>query len=96
VAGKFIKGRLVDLAHLIDVLDGDKEIIAFETTKAEKDQLEGNVNVGARLASQNLYRPEIPETGYEYWPFDGEYWPDEIGYYKYTLKNACPLKKKDE
>ncbi len=96
VAGKFIKGRLVDLAHLIDVLDGDKEIIGFETTKAEKDLLEGNVNLGARLASQNLYRPEIPETGYEFWNFDGEYWPDEIGYYKYTLKNACPLRKKDE
>ena len=96
VAGKFIKGRLVDLAHLVDVLDGDKEIIAFETTKAEKDLLESNVNVGARLAAQTLYRPEIPETGYEYWPFDGEYWPDEIGYYKYTLKNACPLRKKDE
>jgi hypothetical protein len=96
VAGKFIQVRLVDLAHLIDVLDGDKEIIAFETTKAEKDLLEGNVNVGARLAAQNLYRPQVPETGYEYWPFDGEYWPDEIGYYKYTLKNACPLKKKDE
>jgi len=96
VAGKFIKGRLVDLAHLIEVLDGDKEIIGFETTKAEKDLLEGNVNVQARLDAQTLFRPAIPETGYEYWPFDGEYWPDEIGYYKYTLKNACALKKKDE
>ncbi len=93
VAGKFIKGRLIDLAHLIEVLDGDKEIIGFETTKAEKDLLEGNVNVGARLAGQALYRPAIPETGYEYWPFDNEYWPDEIGYYKYTLKNACAQKK---
>jgi len=96
VAGKFIQGRLVDLAHLIDVLDGDKEIIGFETTKGEKEFLEQNVDVRARLASQKLLRPELPESGHEYWPFDGEYWPDEIGYYKYTLKNACSPKRKDE
>ena len=96
VAGKFIKGRLGDLAHLIDVLDGDKEIIGFETTKGEKEFLEQNVNVRGLLASQKLYRPEMPESGHEYWQFDGEYWPDEIGYYKYTLKNACATKRRDE
>ncbi len=96
VAGKFIKGRLADLTHLIEVLDGDKEIIGFETTKREKDVLEQNVDVRGLLASQTLSRPSMPGTGYEYWPFDGEYWPDEIGYYKYTLKNACPQKKKEE
>ena len=96
VAGKFIKGRLADLTHLIEVLDGDKEIIGFETTKGEKEMLEQNINVKGLLAGQKLYRPEMPETGHEYWPFDGEYWPDEIGYYKYTLKNACAPKKKEE
>ena len=96
VAGKFIKGRLVDLGHLIDVLDADKEIIGFETTKGEKEFLEQNVDVRGRLASQRLFRPEMPESGHEYWPFDGEYWPDEIGYYKYTLKNACSPRGKDE
>ncbi|MCA1827621.1 MAG: hypothetical protein LC689_11890, partial [Myxococcales bacterium] len=93
VAGKFIKGRLADMAHLIEVLDGDKEIIGFETTKGEKEMLEANFNVRGRLDSQPLYRPTMPATGHEYWPFDGEYWPDEIGYYKYTLKDACAPKK---
>ncbi len=96
VAGKFIKGRLADLAHLIEVLEGDKEIIGFETTKGEKDVLDQNVNLHGLLASQKLYRPPMPPAGHEYWPFDGEYWPDEIGYYKYTLKNACAQKKKEE
>ena len=96
VAGKFIKGRLADLSHLIEVLDGDKEIIGFETTKGEKEILDQNVDVRGLLASQKLHRPPMPETGHEYWPFDGEYWPDEIGYYQYTLKNACAPKKKEE
>src|SRR5205814_4483697 len=96
VAGKFIKGRLADLAHLIEVLDGDKEIIGFETTKGEKEILESNTNVRAQLVSQPLYRTPMPQTGHEYWPFDGEYWPDEIGYYKYTIKTACAAKKKED
>ncbi|HUJ29593.1 MAG TPA: hypothetical protein VLW85_26415 [Myxococcales bacterium] len=96
VAGKFIKGRLADMAHLIEVLDGDKEIIGFETTKGEKEMLENNFNVQAHLAAQPLFRPTMPATGHEYWPFDGEYWPDEIGYYKYTLKDACAPKKREE
>ena len=96
VAGKFVKGRLADLAHLIDVLDGDKEIIAFETTKGEKEFLEANVNVRSRLLAQKLNRPAMPPAGHEYWPFDGEYWPDEIGYYRYTIKTACTPKRKDE
>jgi tetratricopeptide (TPR) repeat protein len=96
VAGKFIKGRLADMAHLIEVLDGDKEIIGFETTKGEKEMLETNFNVKGQLNSQALNRPPMPAAGHEYWPFDGEYWPDEIGYYKYTLKDACAPKKKEE
>ena len=96
VAGKFIKGRIADMAHLIEVLDGDKEIIGFETTKGEKEMLETSFNVRGQLQSQPLYRPTMPATGHEYWPFDGEYWPDEIGYYKYTLKDACPAKKKED
>jgi hypothetical protein len=96
LAGKFIKGRLADMAHLIEVLDGDKEIVGFETTKGEKEMLESGFNVKAKLDAQHLWRPPQPEFGYEYWPFDGEYWPDEIGYYKYTLKNACAPRKKEE
>ena len=24
-----------------------------------------------------------------YWPFTGEYWRDELGYYLYTIKSEC-------
>jgi tetratricopeptide (TPR) repeat protein len=90
LAGKFVQGRLADMVRLIDVLQGDRELIAFETTKGEKEMLETRFDAEAQLASQRLYRPAIPPTGHEYWPFDGEYWPDEIGYYRYTVKDACP------
>ena len=89
LAGKFVQGRLADMARLIDLLEGDKELIAFETTKGEKERLESRFDADAQLATQLLRRPGLPQKGHEYWPFDGEYWPDEIGYYRYTVKDAC-------
>lgn len=29
----------------------------------------------------------------EYWPFEREYWEDELGYYVYNLSSQCSLKK---
>ena len=93
VAGKFIQGRLADMARLIDGLDADKEIIGFETTKGEKEMLETDFDVRSQLDTERLRRPAMPPTGHEYWPFDGEYWPDEIGYYRSTVKDACAPEK---
>ena len=90
LGGKFVQGRLADMVRLIDVLDTDRELIAFEATKGEKEMLENRFDPEAQLASQKLARPPMPQAGHEYWPFDGEYWPDEIGYYRYTVKDACP------
>ena len=90
LSGKFVQGRLADMVRLIDVLQGDRELIAFETTKGEKEMLESRFDADAQLASQRLYRPAMPPASHEYWPFDGEYWPDEIGFYRYTVKDACP------
>ena len=30
----------------------------------------------------------------EYWPFQGEYWEDELGYYVYNLDSSCPSSSK--
>jgi hypothetical protein len=45
------------------------------------------------LAAQKLYRAPVPDPSWAYWSFDGEFWIDEIGYYQYTLKNACALRQ---
>ena len=90
VAGELIRDRLAGLARLADSLDGDIEIVVFETLKGEKEFLEERIDIDALLAAQKLYRPAITGGGSEYWQFDGEYWPDEVGYYRYTVKDACP------
>src|SRR5439155_1724000 len=76
-AGTLIRGRLAGLARLSDALDGDIEIVGFETLKGEKEFLEERIDLEALLAAQRLYRPALSGGGQEYWQFDGEYWPDE-------------------
>ncbi len=31
----------------------------------------------------------IVDDGYHLYPFDGEYWPDELGHYRVRLRSAC-------
>lgn len=95
VTGKFVKERLADVVSTIRGFEGQVAIIRFETTKAEKEILESNTNVQARLDKQRLYRPEMPAENWEYWSFQGEFWIDEIGYYQYTLKSGCAASKNE-
>ncbi len=90
-AGKFIKGRLANVAATLTGFEGQAEIVRLETSSSEKDLLERNDDPASRLGKQELLRPDVPDETYEYWAFQGEWWPDELGYYKYTLKNACPV-----
>ena len=89
-AGKFIRGRLKDVSDILGNFDGQVEIVRLETSTKEKELLESNDDPISRLNGEALYRPVVPDESYEYWAFQGEYWPDELGFYKYTLKNACP------
>ncbi len=90
VTGRFIRDRLQkSVVDAISNFDGQAEILRFETSKAEKEMLESGIDPETRLAGQTLLRPRIPGDQWEYWSFDGEWWVDELGYYKYTLKTAC-------
>ncbi|MDF1563517.1 MAG: hypothetical protein P1V51_10765 [Deltaproteobacteria bacterium] len=89
VTGRFIRSRLAKLVADVGNFDGQAQILRFETSKKEKEMLELGVDLQARLAGQKLLKPELPGDEWEYWGFQGEWWVDELGYYKYTLKSAC-------
>jgi len=90
VAGKTVLRDLAVVKAQLDDLDSQADIIRFEMAKLEKDQLESAFDVEGKLGSQPLYRPAMPPKGIEYWDFEGEFWPDELGFYRFTVKNACP------
>ncbi len=53
--------------------------LASQMTVSEKNSLESN------LQKSSYYS----ENGFRYWPFDGEFWIDEIGNYQYVGINRC-------
>ena len=65
--------------------------IKFETQEKEKELLEQRLQ-GQAGAPEVLrsYRYSVAVSDSEqYWPYEGEYWRDELGTYQYTLTKGC-------
>jgi hypothetical protein len=89
-AGVMAKGKLeLELSNLRTLL-GNGERIKFETTGKEKEFLEEQLQAGGRKAIVKQYRYSVAVADDQlYWPFQGEYWRDELGTYQYTLTKGC-------
>jgi len=88
-----IHARLADAsASLRDLLE-QADVLRFEMTKGEKELLDQDVDQRKLLASRPL--PPLPTGGPadERWRVDGEWWSDEIGFQRATLKDGCPARK---
>ena len=64
--------------------------IEYEILNAQKGQLT------AEVASEQEIKPNIQQARnisvddeHEYWPFVGEYWKDELGYYRVRIASQC-------
>ncbi len=90
VTGKTVMRDLEIIQSQLKDLNGQAEIIKLEMADREKNLLEAGYDQESVLAQEKLYRPAMPPKGIEYWQFQGEFWPDELGYYRFTVKNACP------
>jgi outer membrane protein assembly factor BamD (BamD/ComL family) len=93
-AGLMAKGKLqrelIDLKQLL----ANGERIKFETTTKEKEFLEEQLRAGGRTEIVKRYRYSVAVDDDElYWPYEGEYWRDELGTYQYTLTKGCVERK---
>ncbi|MBX9768978.1 MAG: hypothetical protein K2X47_17015 [Bdellovibrionales bacterium] len=81
-----------------EVFAGSGENIRFHMTATaekvgEKSGERGPASVGteaAGAAGKRIHHTAKPQTKALQWAFDGEYWEDEIGHYRSSLKNNCP------
>jgi outer membrane protein assembly factor BamD (BamD/ComL family) len=88
-AGRLAKQRLDRVVKELNDLISQALKIEFEVTNAEKGILENNLagdGPKARSRKGSLYATDDEHI---YWPFTGEYWRDELGYYLYTVKSEC-------
>ncbi len=81
----YMRGELKDLDEQVSYL-------RYEMIGLQKDALK------KKIAGQPVESPKIDDdsdrsyyvkNGYDYWPFQGEFWLDEIGNYFYVGKQSC-------
>jgi tetratricopeptide (TPR) repeat protein len=81
----YMKGELKDLDEQVSYLK--YEMIGLQKDRLQ-DKMAGRKSTTARIdddSDRNYY----VKNGYDYWPFQGEYWLDEIGNYFYVGKQSC-------
>ena len=63
--------------------------ILIDITAAKRGQLEANI-AGSQVTVQESERNIVkPDEEHLIWPFDGEYWRDELGFYRQTITSKC-------
>jgi len=93
-AGVMAKAKLEQEREELRTLLGNGERIKFETTTKEKEFLEEQLQAGGRRAIIKKYRYSVAVNDDQlYWPFQGEFWRDELGTYSYTLTKGCIERK---
>ncbi len=89
--GARILGRLQTQATDLETMLNDTEITKLDMLRLERKLYEQASLTGeledARALAQR--KPRV-RKGQRYWPYDGEIWADELGYYRATVKAECP------
>lgn len=67
----------------------DSAKIMIDVTSAKRNQLDAAI-AGTQVTVQESERNIVkPDEEHVIWPFDGEYWRDELGFYRQTITSKC-------
>lgn len=89
--GDHTRAHLVNMRAELKDLYEQAAFIRYEMINGRKEQLKKKI-AGKdipKTIEEEVDRTYYVQNGYEYWPFDGEYWLDEIGNYHYLGKQSC-------
>ena len=60
-----------------------------DINSAKRNQLDAAL-AGSQVTAQESERNVVkPDEEHVIWPFDGEYWRDELGFYRQTITSKC-------
>jgi hypothetical protein len=63
--------------------------IMIDVNSAKRNQLDQAI-AGSQVTAQESERNIVkPDEEHVIWPFDGEYWRDELGFYRQTITSKC-------
>jgi tetratricopeptide (TPR) repeat protein len=91
--GGMVKRYLTDIKNELNDLTEQAGFIRYEMLNGRKELLKRKIEgkgVKVELAKDERQDREFYiQNGYEYYPFQGEYWLDEIGNYHYLGRQSC-------
>ncbi|MFS4459655.1 tetratricopeptide repeat protein [Bdellovibrio sp. HCB2-146] len=90
--GDMVKAHLMNMRVELRDLYEQAGFIRYEMINGRKESLKKKIagkDLGEEQIDDNVDRKFYIQNGYEYYPFQGEYWLDEIGNYHYLGKQSC-------
>lgn len=88
-AGKVARDRVRRLANELSALSRDGSKIRFEILQGKGDKISKEA-LGVRISSSEKPENIIVDDEHFVWRFNGEYWKDELGYYRFRIRSRCP------
>lgn len=91
-AGREVRNTLLEVRRDLKKLSNFEQFLRYDMLKGKREFLKkkiarkylDKIQIDERI-SRNYY----VQNGYEYWPFKGEAWLDELGNYHYLGKQSC-------
>ena len=89
-AGLLFLKEMTRQSNKVAELLTQSEIIRFEVVDAQRvDYAYKAQNVDVGDTTDDVDLDFATAVDFIYWPFNGEFWEDELGYYKYTEQGTC-------
>jgi tetratricopeptide (TPR) repeat protein len=90
-AGKLAKERINRLVGELQELGRDGIKIKIEILNAQAEGISAKARKDS-ISTDHLEEPIIVDDEHFMWKFNGEYWKDELGYYRFKIRSKCPKK----
>lgn len=90
--GEMAKTHIVNIRAELRDLYEQAGFIRYEMINGKKESLKKKIagkDISGEQIDDDMNREFYVQNGYEYWPFDGEFWLDEVGNYHYLGKQSC-------
>jgi hypothetical protein len=90
--GDMVKGHFQDMRTELKDLYEQAGFVRYEMINGKKEFIKKRLagrDLPEASMDENFSREFYIKNGYEYYPFKGEYWLDEIGNYHYLGKQSC-------
>ncbi|MCY4321477.1 MAG: hypothetical protein OXC37_03610 [Bdellovibrionaceae bacterium] len=91
-AGKEIYSNLRAVKSDLERLYTSSQYLKYDMLKGKRDYLKKKISrkyLDKIQIDEKITRSYYIQNGYEYWPFDGEAWLDELGNYHYLGRQNC-------